>query len=132
MHASPPASLITARERHGPQGGTRAPAYYLGRPGEWWITALSARRRRPAGENVRPHRLAHASRRAVADTQDDLDPRLPGQPREQILMWEQWWQANQATVPSTGPLRWVLTLDGHRLVGSHLRASQNAGAGWAS
>ena len=24
--------------------------------------------------------------------------------REQTLMWELWWQANRATVPSTGPL----------------------------
>ena len=29
-----------------------APAYYLGRPAEWWTTALSARRR-PADEAVR-------------------------------------------------------------------------------
>ena len=35
---------------------TSAPAYYLGRPAAWWITALSARRRLPVGENVRPHR----------------------------------------------------------------------------
>lgn len=42
--------------------------------------------------------------------------------REQILMWELWWQANRATVPSAGPLRWVLTLDGHRLAGSYLPA----------
>ena len=32
-----------------------APAYYLGRPAEWWTTALSARRRR-AGEAVRQRR----------------------------------------------------------------------------
>jgi hypothetical protein len=48
--------------------------------------------------------------------------------REQTLMWELWWQANRATVPSTGPLRWVLTLDGHRLAGSHLPAPHHADA----
>jgi len=26
--------------------------------------------------------------------------------REQALMWELWWQANRASAPSTGPLRW--------------------------
>jgi len=30
-------------------------------------------------------------------------------------MRERWRQANRATVPSAGPLRRVLTLDGHRL-----------------
>jgi len=47
---------------------------------------------------------------------------------EQTLMWELWCQANRATVPSTGPLRWVLTLDGHRLAGSHLPAPHHADA----
>ncbi len=32
--------------------------------------------------------------------------------REQTLAWELWWQASRATVPSTGPLRWVLTPTG--------------------
>gem|GEM_PF-6928335 len=41
---------------------------------------------------------------------------------EQITMWEAWWQANRAAVPQTGPLTWVLTLDGPRLAGSHLPA----------
>ncbi len=48
--------------------------------------------------------------------------------REQTLIWELWWQANRATVPSAGPLRWVLTLDGHRLAGSHLPAPHHADA----
>ena len=48
--------------------------------------------------------------------------------REQTLMWELWWQASRATVPGTGPLRWVLTLDGHRLAGSHLPAPHHAHA----
>jgi hypothetical protein len=48
--------------------------------------------------------------------------------REQTLMWELWWQANRATVPSAGPLRWVLTLDGNRLAGSHLPAPHHADA----
>ena len=38
---------------------------------------------------------------------------------EQILMQEAWWQANRAAVPETGPLDWVLPLDGYRLAGSH-------------
>jgi hypothetical protein len=41
---------------------------------------------------------------------------------EQILMQEAWWQVNRAAVPETGPLAWVLTLDGYRLAGSHLPA----------
>jgi hypothetical protein len=48
--------------------------------------------------------------------------------REQTLVWELWWQANRATVPSTGPLRWVLTLDGHRLAGRHLPAPHHTDA----
>ncbi len=49
--------------------------------------------------------------------------------REQALMWELWWQANRATVPSDGPLTWVLTLDGHRLAGSDLPVPPNAATG---
>lgn len=44
-------------------------------------------------------------------------------------MWELWWQANRATVPSDGPLTWVLTLDGHRLAGSDLPVPPNAATG---
>jgi hypothetical protein len=44
-------------------------------------------------------------------------------------MWDAWWQANRATVPDSGPLTWVLTLDGYQLSGSHLPASSNARAG---
>ena len=47
--------------------------------------------------------------------------------REQALMWELWWRANRASAPTTGPLRWVLTLDGRRLAGPHLPASGGAG-----
>jgi hypothetical protein len=47
---------------------------------------------------------------------------------EQILMQEAWWQANRA-VPETGPLAWVLALDGYRLAGSHLPAPSETGAG---
>ena len=47
---------------------------------------------------------------------------------EQVLMWELWSQANRATVPAAGPLRWVLTLDGMRLAGDHLPAPHHADA----
>ena len=30
------------------------PAYYLGRPAHWWITALAPGCRRPAGQAFRP------------------------------------------------------------------------------
>jgi len=30
------------------------PAYYLGRPAGWWITALAPGCRRPAGQTIRP------------------------------------------------------------------------------
>jgi hypothetical protein len=46
--------------------------------------------------------------------------------RENTLGWELWWQANRATVSRTGPLTWVLTLDGHQLVGSHLPTPPSA------
>jgi hypothetical protein len=52
--------------------------------------------------------------------------------REQALMWELCWQANRASAPSTGPLRWVLTLDGHRLAGSHAPAAHHADTGGAA
>jgi hypothetical protein len=48
---------------------------------------------------------------------------------EQGRMWDAWWQANRATVPESGPLSWVLTLDGHRLSGSHLPVRSDTGAG---
>ena len=48
---------------------------------------------------------------------------------EQILMWEAWWQANRAAVPRTGPLTCVLSLDGHRLVGSHRPVPDETRAG---
>jgi hypothetical protein len=40
--------------------------------------------------------------------------------REQMLMWELFWQAGRATVPEVGPLAWVPSLDGPRLGGSYL------------
>jgi hypothetical protein len=40
--------------------------------------------------------------------------------REQMLMWELFWQAGRATVPEDGPLAWVASLDGPRLAGSYL------------
>jgi len=49
--------------------------------------------------------------------------------REQTLMWELWWQANRVTVPSDGPLTWVLTLDGRRLAGSYLLVPPNVATG---
>jgi hypothetical protein len=49
--------------------------------------------------------------------------------REQTLMWELRWQANRATVPSDGPLTWVLTLDGRRLAGSYVLAPANDATG---
>lgn len=52
--------------------------------------------------------------------------------REQALMWELWWRANRASAPTTGPLRWVLTLDGHRLAGSHVPAAHHASTGDAA
>jgi hypothetical protein len=51
---------------------------------------------------------------------------------EQARMWEVWWQANRATVPDSGPLTWVLTLDGYQLAGSHLPAQRGARTGGRS
>ena len=49
---------------------------------------------------------------------------------EQVQGWEVWAQANRAAVPAEeGPLRWVATLDGRRLAGSHLPASTGLRAG---
>jgi hypothetical protein len=52
--------------------------------------------------------------------------------REQTLIRERRRQANRATVPTGGPLRWVLTLDGHRLAHSHLPAPHHADASGAA
>ena len=46
---------------------------------------------------------------------------------EQVQAWEVWAQADRAAVPAEGPLRWVLTLDGRRLAGSHVPASFGGG-----
>jgi hypothetical protein len=48
---------------------------------------------------------------------------------EQITMWEAWRQADRAAVTQTGPLTWVLTVDGPRLADSHLPAPDVTGAG---
>jgi transposase-like protein len=47
---------------------------------------------------------------------------------EQVHMWDTWAQANRAAVPAEGPLRWTLTLDGHRLAGSHLSVGRETRA----
>jgi hypothetical protein len=36
-----------------PRAHRNAPAYYLGRPASWWITALAPGCRRPAGQAIR-------------------------------------------------------------------------------
>jgi len=51
---------------------------------------------------------------------------------EQARMWEIRWQANRATVPDSGSLTWVLTLDGYRLAGGHLPGLGDAKAGGRS
>ena len=48
---------------------------------------------------------------------------------EQGVMWDMWWQLNRATTPDSGPLTWVLTLDGHQLSGSHLPVPTDTSAG---
>ena len=63
----------------------------------------SARRLRSAW------RAARSAARAMRAAQD-----------QQMRMWEAWLQANRVAVPETGPLKWVLTLDGYRLAGRHL------------
>ena len=49
---------------------------------------------------------------------------------EQVYAWECVLRANRA-VPQTvtGPLRWVNSLDGYRLVGSHLPAQDQSQTG---
>ena len=46
---------------------------------------------------------------------------------EQVYMWECLLRQNRA-IPqtATGPLRWVNSLDGYRLVGSHLPAQDQS------
>ena len=46
---------------------------------------------------------------------------------DQVHAWEVWARANRAAVPAEDPLRWVLTLDGRRLAGSHVPASIGGG-----
>jgi len=78
------------------------------------MTASQHLRRRSA-------RLWRAIRRAAAALRHVND--------QQTLMWETWWQANRATVPETGPLTWVMSLDGHRLAGRLLPAPSDTGTG---
>ena len=59
-----PATACTQRRRH-----LRAPAYYLGRPAGWWITALAAGRRGRSGEAISPPRLPPSTSR------NDMSPR---------------------------------------------------------
>ena len=46
---------------------------------------------------------------------------------DQVHALEVWAWADRAAVPAEDPLRWVLTLDGHRLAGSHMPASIGGG-----
>jgi hypothetical protein len=48
---------------------------------------------------------------------------------EQMLMWDLWWQAGRATAPGTGPLTWVVTLDGRWLAGNRLPVADQASPG---
>ena len=48
---------------------------------------------------------------------------------EQVYAWEVWTQASRAAGPAEGPMRWVLTLDGHQLAGRHLPAGSGIRAG---
>lgn len=40
--------------------------------------------------------------------------------REQIMIWELFWQSSRIPVARDGPLAWAPSLDGPRLTGSHL------------
>jgi hypothetical protein len=75
----------------------------------------SRRTTRPAMAVWRTARRAAAARWAMQE--------------EQGRMWDAWWQASRPTMPDSGPLTWVLTLDGYRLSGSHLPAPSDARAG---
>lgn len=46
--------------------------------------------------------------------------------KEQVLMWELFWQAGRVPVERAGPLAWVPSLDGPRLTGSHLPGPEDA------
>jgi len=49
---------------------------------------------------------------------------------EQVYMWERLLLTSRAApVTATGPLRWVPSLDGYRLVGSHVPAQYPSGNG---
>jgi hypothetical protein len=60
----------------------------------------------------RPARRAVAVLRAIHD--------------EQVLMWELFWQSTGAAVDWSGPLAWQASLDGPRLIGSHLPTRKEA------
>jgi hypothetical protein len=48
---------------------------------------------------------------------------------EQVHMWECVLLSSRAVVTATGPLRWVSSADGYRLVGSYLSAQDPSDAG---
>ena len=69
------------------------------------------------GSRVRP--AARKVIRAVKEAHD-----------EQVYMWECILRANRAAPQAaTGPLRWVNSLDGYRLVGSQLPAQDQSETG---
>jgi hypothetical protein len=80
-----------------------------------------------ASQHTPTHAFGHDRRHLAAGRAPRRGGALARPPRADPL-WELWWQASRDTVPSTGPLRWVLTLDGHRLAGSHLPAPHHAHA----
>jgi hypothetical protein len=51
--------------------------------------------------------------------------------REQVRMWECiLLTSGAAPLTAAGPLRWVRSLDGYRLIGSHLPAQDLSDTGW--
>ena len=68
--------------------------------------------RRHAATIWRAARRATAALRAIHD--------------EQVLMWELFWQSSRVAVERTGPLAWAPSLDGPRLIGSHVSTPGDA------
>ncbi len=73
------------------------------------MTSVQPRTERQPARSIS---LARALRRAVRAIRDFHN--------EQVYLWECIYLANRSLAPATGPLRWVRTLDGDRLAGSHL------------
>ena len=69
----------------------------------------------------RPGKVWRAVRRAAAP--------LLAVHVEQARVWKIWWHANRGYAPDSGPLTWVLTLDGYRLAGGHLPAPDDSKTG---